>query len=285
MATAVVEIKDLAPGSRILKTSRVRESIGGHIYDLDTLAQEPAWELFCWHAFAGEKPPEDLAESAEKAAGRCGGLPLALKVLGSQVAEAEDKRECLTTFVDLPRASNAMIDCRIVVKKSYENLPAEPLGLRDVFVLVAGVWPRRQREFMERQRAVENLGVAVYGDSPRSDRCRLARKAVDKLISLSLLGLRSNNDDEPSTKLYFLTVHDLIFDVAEILVADTNKQLFKRFYRQPPGDNKLTLSPNSRSLEHVSLYSGSTSVQGIEATCSLILGPGTSLDDDGPQPM
>jgi hypothetical protein len=100
---AVVDVGDLALGSRILKTSRVRESIGGRVYDLDALKEEPAWELFCWHAFGGEKPPKDLAELAKEAAGRCAGLPLALRVLGRQVAEADDKEGCITGFLELPR--------------------------------------------------------------------------------------------------------------------------------------------------------------------------------------
>jgi hypothetical protein len=40
--TPVVNVGDLAPGSRILKTLRKRESIGGHVHDLDSLESEHA---------------------------------------------------------------------------------------------------------------------------------------------------------------------------------------------------------------------------------------------------
>jgi TPR repeat protein/Leucine-rich repeat (LRR) protein len=281
IATAVVNISDLAAGSRILKTSRVRESIRGHIHDLDSLEPGSAWELFCWHAFGGQKPPDVLAGSAEGAALRCAGLPLALRVLGRQVAEAEAKRECLQTFLDLPRENDAMIDCRSIIKTSYDNLPFEPRGLGDAFLLVAGVWPRMP-EFMLHQQAVENLGAAIFGASPRSVRFELARTALKKLYNLSLVGL---NEDCDVGRLS-LTVHDLIVDVAETL-ADDEEGGFRKFLRQPVGDKRLRLPLDPSRLEHLSLHSGSISIRGVKAACSLVLGPGAELigripDDDGP---
>jgi hypothetical protein len=268
-ATPIVIISDLGGGSRILKTSRVRAAIGGWIHDLDSLGQGPAWELFCWHAFSGDKPPNDLANSAEKAALWCGGLPLALRVLGRQVAEANDKKKCLQTFLDLPRESDAMIACRSVVRKSVENLPAEPRGLGDVFILIAGMWPRTP-DFMGHQRAIENLGAAVYGDSPSRVRCTLARNALDKLNSLLLIGQKKDGDSEG----FSLTVHDLIVDVAEVLAVE-KEQGFQRFYCQPAGVEKLPL--NVSRLEHLSLQSGRISIQGLRAALSLILGPAINV--------
>jgi hypothetical protein len=207
-ATTVVNVGDLALGSRILKTLRTRKSIGGHVHNLDLLKREPAWELFCWHAFRGKKSPEDLAQLAKGAAARCGGLPLALRVLGRQVAKAQDKKKRLTDFIALPRNDDAMIDCRQIIRTSYDNLPAEPRGLRDVFVLVAGMWPRLS-EFMQRQRAVKNVGSAVYGGESRSTMFKLAEKALDKLHSLSLVVPKEDSNEEG----LILTIHDLIVDV------------------------------------------------------------------------
>jgi TPR repeat protein/Leucine-rich repeat (LRR) protein len=279
--TAVVDVSDLAPGSRILKTSRKRESIGGHVHDLDSLKPEPAWELFCWHAFGGEEPPESLAELAKGAAARCGGLPLALKLLGRQLAQAEDKKKRLEDFIALPLDDDAMIGVRTVIRASYDNLPAEPRGLRDVFILVAGVWPRTP-EFMQHQRAVENLGAAVYGSAPRSTRFRLAEKALDKLNSLSLVGLKEDGNDGGLS----LTVHDLIVDVAETL-ADGTEQGGERFLCQRADAEGLEMPRDPRKLEHLSIRSGSLSIEKVPAACSLVLSPGAELvgslpDGDGP---
>jgi hypothetical protein len=266
VATPVVRIEDLGAGSCILKTSRQRDSIeeGGTIHDLDSLGLTPAWELFCWHAFRGEKPPEDLAESAEKAAIRCNGLPLALKVLGRQVAAAKDQGECLRTFVNLPREHDAMVACREIIKGSVDNLPAERRSLRDVFILIAGVWPRTPI-FMHRQRAVENLGAAVYGGKPRRERYSLATNALNKLSDVSLVGLERYSREGGS----IITVHDLIVDVAQTL-ADGEEQGCRRFFAQPAGDDRLRLPQNCSSLEHVSFCLGSVPTQQVPAACSLV---------------
>jgi Leucine-rich repeat (LRR) protein len=281
--TSVVNVSDLAPGSRILKTSRKKESIGGHIHDLDALGPEPAWELFGWHAFGGQKPPEDLAQLAKEAAERCGGLPLALRVLGRQVAEAEDTTECITGFLELPRFNNAMRACRSVIKTSYDNLPTDFPGLGNIFVLVAKVWPRTPK-FMQHQRAVKNLGAAVYGAEPRNTRFKLARKALDKLDSLSLVGLKEDGD----VGELCLTVHDLIVDVAESL-GDGTEQGGEKFFRQPADAEGLGLPQSFSRLEHISIHSGSLSIRKVSAACSLVLGPDAKLvgslpDDDEPSP-
>lgn len=80
LAAAIVRKEDLSSGSRILKTSRVREAIGGYAYDLDVLGLEAGWELFCWHAFGGNTPPKNLLKRCRLTLHRCGGLPLAIKV-------------------------------------------------------------------------------------------------------------------------------------------------------------------------------------------------------------
>jgi Leucine-rich repeat (LRR) protein len=274
--TAVVDASDLTPGSRILKTSRKKESIGGHVHDLDSLEPGAAWELFCWHAFGGEKPPEGLAGLAERAAARCGGLPLALRVLGRQVAEAEDKKKRLTDFIDLPRDDDAMINCRSIIRTSYDNLPVEPRGLRDVFILIAGVWPRTP-EFMQHQRAVENPGAAVYGGEPRSTRFTRARRALDKLNSLSLVGLKEDGGRWGLS----LTVHDLIVDVA-VSLADRTEQGCEKFFCQPADPEGLGLPDDSRGLKHLSIHSGSLRIGEVPAACSLVLGPGTELVGSSP---
>jgi hypothetical protein len=226
--------------------------------------------LFCWHAFGGEKPPDSLAELAEKAAARCGGLPLALRVLGRQVLGAEEggnKEDVLRTFVDLPQASGAMDACRAIIVKSYKNLPPMHSNLRDVFILVAGVWPWTP-EFMQRQRAVENLG-AVYGGEPRSIRFRLVEKALDKLNSLSLVGLKEDGNAGGLS----LTVHDLIVNVAKNF-AESKEQGCKKFFRQPADPEGLRLPDDARGLKHLSIHLGSLRIGKIPAACSLVLGPG-----------
>jgi hypothetical protein len=139
--TTVVRNVDLGPGSRILKTSRIKEAIDGSIHDLEVLDEESAWELFCWHAFERKKPPEVLASLAERAAQKCGGLPLAIRIKGSKVANAEDKKESMEGSLELPTLDDSMIACKSMIRSSFDNLPNDPPGLKDTFLLIAGLWP------------------------------------------------------------------------------------------------------------------------------------------------
>lgn len=53
----LLNVGNLGPGSRVLKTSRVREAVEDVIYDLDLLGQGQAWELFCWCMPLGARGP------------------------------------------------------------------------------------------------------------------------------------------------------------------------------------------------------------------------------------
>jgi hypothetical protein len=88
--TKVVRKMDVGAGSCFLKTSRVEEAISGDTHGLEALDVGPARELLCWHAFGVVKPPEELVVLAEKAAETCGRLPLAIWVLGRQLAGERD---------------------------------------------------------------------------------------------------------------------------------------------------------------------------------------------------
>ncbi|XP_068343222.1 disease resistance protein RPV1-like [Pyrus communis] len=73
------------PGSRIIITTR-----DGHLlkqvdktYPAQKLSEREALELFSCHAFGNNWPNEEYHELSEKVVSYCGGLPLALEVLGS----------------------------------------------------------------------------------------------------------------------------------------------------------------------------------------------------------
>ncbi|XP_062026208.1 disease resistance protein RUN1-like [Rosa rugosa] len=75
------------PGSRLIITTRDRHLL--ELLQVDTihLAQEmneeEALELFSWHAFQNISPNVDYIELSRRLVAYCGGLPLALEVLGS----------------------------------------------------------------------------------------------------------------------------------------------------------------------------------------------------------
>lgn len=219
----VVTLKELGPGSRILKTTRNREAIGGWPYPLDVMDPEPALELLSWRAFNGKKPPPKLADLTDRALERCGGLPLAIRLLASQVllaGQLDDKRRCLERFVKLPSSHDTMINCQRIIRSSFDNLPSAPEGLKDAFILIAGHWPDK-KEFRGRRRAIQNLGAAVYGDYPVWEGQAMAEIALEKLASRSMIKLEDR---------MFVSVHDLLVEVAVSHVKEGPTKE-RRFFR------------------------------------------------------
>ncbi|KAM7473433.1 hypothetical protein LguiB_020676 [Lonicera macranthoides] len=75
------------PGSRIIITTRDRKLLPVHdgvqIHEVSVLNHIEATQLFYWNAFNDMCPAEDFVELSIQVIHYCGGLPLALKVLGS----------------------------------------------------------------------------------------------------------------------------------------------------------------------------------------------------------
>ncbi|KAH0733913.1 hypothetical protein KY285_009620 [Solanum tuberosum] len=74
-------------GSRIILTARDKHllisHVGDNVYEVQLLSENEALELFSRHAFREKSPKEDFLELSRQVVKYAGGLPLALKVLGS----------------------------------------------------------------------------------------------------------------------------------------------------------------------------------------------------------
>jgi len=79
-----------------------------YVYKTDDMNENESLELFSWHAFREEKPIEDLNEVARNVVGYCGGLPLALEVLGSYSSQ-RTKKECESMLSELKIISNNQV--------------------------------------------------------------------------------------------------------------------------------------------------------------------------------
>ncbi|ONI22393.1 hypothetical protein PRUPE_2G126200, partial [Prunus persica] len=77
------------PGSKIIITTKRAKLLKAHqvtmVHAVETLDNKESLELLSWHAFGQDHPLEDYIEYSEKLVHHCGGLPLALKVLGSSL--------------------------------------------------------------------------------------------------------------------------------------------------------------------------------------------------------
>ena len=75
----------LPQGSQLLLTSRRSDVVAAHgavVMPMELLPDASALALLAWHACGEVSVPAHLAEVAEDALRGCGGLPLAVKVLG-----------------------------------------------------------------------------------------------------------------------------------------------------------------------------------------------------------
>jgi hypothetical protein len=74
--------------SRIIVTTRHTDVLHKHdvkTYKLEELNYHESIELFCWNAFNISKPPEKFANICSRAINYAKGIPLALKVIGSNL--------------------------------------------------------------------------------------------------------------------------------------------------------------------------------------------------------
>ncbi|XP_031249447.1 putative disease resistance RPP13-like protein 3 [Pistacia vera] len=74
-------------GSRVIITTRIREVAERsdekiHVYELRFLRPDESWMLFCDKAFRSLNTDEGLENLGKEMVGKCGGLPLAIVVLG-----------------------------------------------------------------------------------------------------------------------------------------------------------------------------------------------------------
>ncbi|KAK4728668.1 hypothetical protein R3W88_021656 [Solanum pinnatisectum] len=91
----VGELEWFGRGSRIILTARDKHllisHVGDNVYEVQLLSENEALELFSRHAFREKSPKEEFLELSRQVVKHAGGLPLALKVLGSSFYRRDKK--------------------------------------------------------------------------------------------------------------------------------------------------------------------------------------------------
>ncbi|XP_016649880.1 PREDICTED: TMV resistance protein N-like isoform X2 [Prunus mume] len=87
---AILRMRDcFYPGSKIIVTTRCAGLFKAEVvkvHNVDTFNHDESLELFSWHAFGQDHPIEGYTKLSEKVVSQSGGLPLALKTLGSSLS-------------------------------------------------------------------------------------------------------------------------------------------------------------------------------------------------------
>ncbi|KAL7205268.1 hypothetical protein ACSBR2_018244 [Camellia fascicularis] len=87
---AVLGMRDwFSQGSKIIITTRRARLLRAHevyqVHNVENLNYNESLELFSWHAFGKNCPIDGFIKDSERVVQYCGGLPLAIKILGSSL--------------------------------------------------------------------------------------------------------------------------------------------------------------------------------------------------------
>jgi len=89
------------------------------IFQVELMNSDESLELLSWHAFKEAKPKEDYRFLAERVVAYCGGLPLALEVIGSYLYE-RTKEEWNRVLLKLKKIPDRKFDQ--ILKISFDGL-------------------------------------------------------------------------------------------------------------------------------------------------------------------
>ena len=109
-------------GSVIIITTRDLDLLSGRvdkIYKMTTMNESESIELFSWNAFKEANPTKDFIRVAENVVEYCGGLPLALEVLGSYLFDKAKSKWDLV-LEKLKRIPNDQVQKKLRI--SYDDL-------------------------------------------------------------------------------------------------------------------------------------------------------------------
>jgi hypothetical protein len=160
-------------------------------------------QLFCWHAFRQPSPIKDFYELSRNVVAYCGGLPVALEVLGCYLSE-RTKAEWRSVLSKLKRIPNDQVQEKLRI--SYDGLKDDME--KDIFLDICCFFIGKDRAY------VTNIlnGCGLHADI-----------GISVLVERSLVKIEKNNK---------LAMHDLIRDMGREIVR-------KRSAKEPGKRSRL----------------------------------------------
>ncbi|XP_058743464.1 disease resistance protein RUN1-like [Vicia villosa] len=181
--------------ARILKLLEV-----SHVCTMKEMDEKESLELFCWHAFRQPIPMIEFSELSRSVAAYCGGLPLALEVIGSSLYE-RTKEEWESVLSKLERIPNDQVQEKL--RTSYDGLKDDME--KDIFLDICCFFIGKDRSYVTK---ILN-GCKLHADI-----------GITILIERCLVKIERNNK---------LGMHDLTRDMGrEIVRKSSAKEPGKR---------------------------------------------------------
>ncbi|XP_054777355.1 disease resistance protein RUN1-like isoform X3 [Prosopis cineraria] len=178
-------------GSKVIITTRNKQLLISRsvqkTYEMKELNEHYSLELFCWHAFHMNQPPIDFENMSGCIISYVHGLPLALKLIGSNLAH-KNLDEWRSTLEQYERSPERTIHG--VLKISYDCLQD---GAKQIFLDIACFFKKESLEL------IEDVEACDYG----------ARFYIEVLVDKSLISIDDNG---------CLYMHDLIQQMGREIV-------------------------------------------------------------------
>jgi hypothetical protein len=190
------------PRSRLIITTRYSSLLreADQTYQIKELEPDEALQLFSWHAFKDTKPAEDYIELSKKAVDYCGGLPLALEVIGA-LLYGKEKDRWESEIDNLSRIPESNIQGKLLI--SFDALDGE---LKRAFLDIACFFIGIEKEYVAKL-----LGA----------RCRRNPEVVlETLRERSLIQFHECIiEDERQLSGRTVAMHDLLRDMGREVVC------------------------------------------------------------------
>ncbi|XP_022155051.1 probable disease resistance protein At4g27220 [Momordica charantia] len=206
-------------GCKILMTSRSRHILTNNMntekcFKVNSLSEEESWKFFM--TIVGEFDKNRIEHMAKNVVKKCGGLPIALKIIAKALKGKElriwknalEKLEKRVS-VKIKGVSDQLYSC---LKLSYDWIEDEETRL---LFLLCSVFPD-DHEICAKDLQMYAMGMGLLNEVDNWETTRnMVIELVDHLKSSSLL-LESNSGDN------YVQMHDVVRDVAKYIASNEN---------------------------------------------------------------
>ncbi|KAG8379659.1 hypothetical protein BUALT_Bualt07G0112100 [Buddleja alternifolia] len=231
--------------SRIMITTRLSNVAicmgSGDPHEIEFLDDDKSWDLLCEKVFEQDSCPLQLQEIGKEIAKSCGGLPLALVVIGGLLAKSNKTREYWEYVAEnLNSIVNSGNDeyCLKLLYLSYNHLP---IHLKPCFLYMA-TFPEDCEIRISR---LIKLWVAEGFLKPiRTKRLEdVANEYLKDLTDRNLISIPNKDDLESK----ICTIHDLLRDLC---LREAHKENFLCVTRV----DSLNIPPHIKSIRRLSIH-------------------------------
>ncbi|THG01136.1 hypothetical protein TEA_025912 [Camellia sinensis var. sinensis] len=236
-------LPDSCCGSRFIFTTRIGDIAAsieatGHVHHLQPLPEKEAWSLFCMKAFQGENKgvcPKELEGISYSILKKCGGLPLAIVIIGSFLSKKnklllEWKKVHDSLSIEVKNNSSLEMLERILLL-SYIDLPYH---LKCSFLYLS-VFPE---DYLIKRMKIIRLWVVerFMEEKPGLIAEEVAEDYLNELVSRSMIQVVQKDN---FNRVRTCCVHDIMREIIQLKSRDESFAMILLNDRRMSTDEKI----------------------------------------------